>query len=242
MKINVLTLFPEMFYGVLSSSILGKAIEKDILHIRLINIRDFSTDRHRRVDDYPYGGGAGMVMMPQPLYDAVENSRKQLPDAKVLLTSPKGKIFDQQTARRLSRESRLIIVCGHYEGIDQRVIDRCIDEEISIGDYILTGGELPAMIIVDALARLLPEVLGSSASLQEETFERGLLEYPQYTRPARFMDMEVPGVLLSGNHKEIDRWRRMKALEMTYARRPDLLKNARLREDEQEWLRNKNPL
>ena len=242
MRIDVLTLFPEMFYGVLSSSILEKAIDKNILRVALLNIRDFSEDRHRRVDHYSYGGGAGMVMMPQPLYRAIGHIKKDSPEVKVLLTSPRGVPFNQEMAYHLSKAGHLAIICGHYEGIDQRIIDRCVDREISIGDYVLTGGELPAMVIIDAVARLLSGVLGSSDSLPEESFERGLLEYPQYTRPADFMGMKVPEVLLSGNHKEIDRWRRIKALEITLNNRPDLFKNARLKEDEIEWLKNKNSL
>jgi len=242
MNIDVLTLFPEMFNGVLSSSILGKAIEKKVLEVNLLNIRDFSRDRHKRVDDYPYGGGAGMVMMPQPLYHAIEHAKQGVTEVKVILASPRGKPFNQQVAHRLSSERHIIIVCGHYEGVDQRIIDCCIDEEISIGDYILTGGELPAMVIIDAVARLLPDVLGSQASLKEESFERGLLEYSQYTRPAQFLGMKVPEILLSGNHKEIDKWKRIKALEITQNRRPDLLEKARLEEDEISWLKDKNLL
>ena len=223
MKIDILTLFPDMFDAVLKSSILGKALENGILKVGIINIRDFSLDRHKRVDDYPYGGGAGMVMMPQPLYDAISTVKESSPDARVILTSPRGKHFDQGKARELSRQPHLVIICGHYEGIDQRVIDSLVDEEISIGDYVLTGGELPAMVIVDAVARLLPGTIGSPRSLEEESFTGGLLEYPQYTRPADFMGMKVPEVLLSGNHKRIEEWRREKALEITRRLRPDLL-------------------
>ena len=223
MKIDILTLFPEMFGAVLNSSILGKAIEKGILRVDVINIRDFSKDRHRRVDDYPYGGGAGMVMMPQPLYDAIKSVKGKSADARVILTSPRGKTFCQEKARLLSKETHLIIVCGHYEGVDQRIIDSLVDEEISIGDYVLTGGELPAMVIVDAVARLLPGAIGSPLSLEQESFTNGLLEYPQYTRPADFLGMRVPEVLLSGDHKKIEEWRRRKALEITQRLRPDLL-------------------
>lgn len=242
MRIDVLTLFPEMFYGVISSSIIAKAIDKGKLEVNLVNIREFSKDKHRRVDDYPYGGGAGMVMMPQPLYDAIQHVKKDAPGAKVMLTSPKGNTFDQEMAYELSREKHIVIVCGHYEGIDQRIIDLCVDREVSIGDYVLTGGELPAMVIMDAVARLIPGVLGSPESLNEESFQRGLLEYPQYTRPASFMGMKVPDILLSGNHREIDRWRRLKALEITLERRPDLIEKAMLSKDEIEWLKNKNSL
>jgi tRNA (guanine37-N1)-methyltransferase len=191
--------------------------------VGVINIRDFSKDRHKRVDDYPYGGGAGMVMMPQPLYDAIKSVKDESPDARVILTSPRGKPFGQEMARLLSKEPHLVIVCGHYEGIDQRIIDTMVDEEISIGDYILTGGELPAMVIVDAVARLLPGAIGSPLSLEQESFTDGLLEYPQYTRPADFLGMKVPEVLLSGNHKKIEEWRMEKAVEITRRLRPDLL-------------------
>lgn len=232
MKIDILTLFPEMFDAVLKSSILGKAIEKGILRVGVINIRDFSKDRHKRVDDYPYGGGAGMVMMPQPLYDAIKSVKEESPDARVILTSPRGKPFGQEKARLLSKEPHLVIVCGHYEGIDQRIIDTMVDEEISIGDYILTGGELPAMVIVDAVARLLPGAIGSPRSLEQESFTNGLLEYPQYTRPADFLGMKVPEVLLSGNHKKIEQWRMEKAVEITRRLRPDLLAGRDIKPEE----------
>jgi tRNA (guanine37-N1)-methyltransferase len=223
MKIYILTLFPEMFNGFLRSSIIGKAVQNGIVQITPVNIRDFSRDKHKRVDDYPYGGGAGMVMTPQPLYDAIASVKKKCPDAPVILTSPRGEPFVQEKAVQLSETEHLIIVCGHYEGIDQRIIDSMVDQEISIGDYVLTGGELPAMVMVDAAVRLLPEAVGSSRSLEEESFTEGILEYPQYTRPAEFMGMDVPEVLLSGNHKRIEEWRRKKALETTRKRRPDLL-------------------
>jgi len=223
MKIYILTLFPEMFNGFLRSSIIGKAVQNGIVQITPVNIRDFSRDKHKRVDDYPYGGGAGMVMTPQPLYDAIASVKKKCPDAPVILTSPRGEPFVQEKAVQLSKTEHLIIVCGHYEGIDQRIIDSMVDQEISIGDYVLTGGELPAMVMVDAAVRLLPEAVGSSRSLEEESFTEGILEYPQYTRPAEFMGMDVPEVLLSGNHKRIEEWRRKKALETTRKRRPDLL-------------------
>lgn len=223
MKIHILTLFPEMFEGFLKSSILGKAIENNILDINIVNIRDYSGDKHKRVDDYPYGGGAGMVMMPQPLYDAVISIKKDSPDAVVILTSPRGKPLVQKKALSLCKLPHLVIICGHYEGVDQRIIDCLVDEEISIGDYVLTGGEIPAMVIVDAVTRLVPGVIGSPLSLEEESFCGGLLEYPQYTRPADFLGMKVPEVLLSGNHKRIEEWRREKSLEVTKRNRPDLL-------------------
>ena len=230
MKIDILTLFPEMFDAVLKSSILGKAIEKGILRVGVINIRDFSKDRHRRVDDYPYGGGAGMVMMPQPLYDAIKSVKEESPDARVILTSPRGKPFGQEKARLLSKNPTWYCMRA-LRGIDQRIIDTMVDEEISIGDYILTGGELPAMVIVDAVARLLPGPLAAPLA-GAGTFTNGLLEYPQYTRPADFLGMKVPEVLLSGNHKRIEEWRRRKAVEITRRIRPDLLAGKGLEPEE----------
>ncbi|MGI6703158.1 MAG: tRNA (guanosine(37)-N1)-methyltransferase TrmD [Clostridia bacterium] len=242
MKIDILTLFPEMFDSLLCSSIIGKAVEKGIIQVNIVNIRDFSRDKHRRVDHYPYGGGAGMVMMPQPIYNAIASVKEGCPEALVILTSPRGKPFVQQKAATLSRQGHLVIVCGHYEGVDQRVIDSMVDEEISIGDYVLTGGELPAMVIVDAVARLLPGVIGSLKSLEEESFTGGLLEYPQYTRPAEFMGMKVPEVLLSGDHKRIEEWRRERAIETTKALRPDLLEGCSLTDDGEGPLKGKNKL
>jgi len=242
-KIDILTLFPEMFDALLGSSILGKAVERGIIEVNVVNIRDFSRDKHRRVDDYPYGGGAGMVMMPQPIHEAIASVKKGCPDARVILTSPRGKPFVQEKAVALSRQSHLVILCGHYEGVDQRVIDSMVDEEVSIGDYVLTGGELPAMVIVDAVARLLPGVIGSLKSLEEESFTGGLLEYPQYTRPAEFMGMKVPEVLLSGNHKRIEEWKREKAIEATRVLRPDLLEGVQFTEcDGKRPLKGKNKL
>jgi tRNA (guanine37-N1)-methyltransferase len=235
-RIDLLTLFPEMFYGVLSSSILRRAIENRIIEINLINIRDHSTDKHKRVDDYPYGGGAGMVMMAQPLYDAIQSVKKGSCGAQVVLTSPRGNTFNQRMARQLAGLQHMIIVCGHYEGIDQRIIDTMVDLEVSIGDYVLTGGEIPAMVIIDAVVRLLPGVLGSPASLEEESFMWGLLEYPHYTRPAEFLGIRVPEVLLSGNHGEIRKWRRKKAIEATARLRPELLEQAKLTDEERKGL------
>lgn len=228
MRIHILTLFPKMFDGFLRSSIIGKAVQKGVAHIDLLNIRDFSHDKHKRVDDYPYGGGAGMIMTPQPLYDAINSLKKCSPKARIVLTSPRGTPLKQQKVQQLSTLDHLVIICGHYEGVDQRIIDSMVDEQISIGDYILTGGELPAMVIVDAVMRLLPEAIGSPRSLEEESFDGGLLEYPQYTRPADFMGMKVPEVLLSGNHSKISEWRKEKALEVTKKLRPDLLKKTGL--------------
>lgn len=222
MKISVLTLFPEMF-SALKCSILGKAIVKGALVLDVIDIRAYAEDKHMKCDDYPFGGGAGMVMMPQPIYDAI----RAIDGAHVckrIYMSPKGRRLTDAMARGLAAEDKdLIILCGHYEGVDQRVLDLCIDEEISIGDYVLTGGELAGMVTIDALSRFLPGVLGSSFSNRDESFAAGLLEYPQYTRPAEFMGVQVPEVLLSGHHAKIEKWRREKAEEVTKLLRPDLL-------------------
>ncbi|QEK12034.1 tRNA (guanosine(37)-N1)-methyltransferase TrmD [Crassaminicella thermophila] len=229
MRIDVLTLFPKMFEDPLGESIIGRAREKDILDINIINIRDFSNDKHKKVDDYPYGGGAGMVMQAQPIFSALEaiNAR----DCKVIYMSPKGKTFNQHIAKELAKENKLIFICGHYEGIDQRVIDYWVTDEISIGDYVLTGGELPAMVVIDAVARLIPGVLGQEESYIDESFYSGLLEYPQYTRPSEFRNLKVPDILLSGNHKKIDEWRKLQALNITKKNRPDMFKKYINRKD-----------
>ncbi len=220
MKFDVLTLFPEMF-EILNQSIIGKAIEKDIIDINLINIRDFSKDKHKKVDDTPYGGGAGMVMKPDVVYDAYQSVTDK--DAKVIYMSPQGKPLNQKKVEELSKENHLIILCGHYEGIDQRVLDKIVDEEISIGDYVLTGGEIPAMVLIDSVSRYVEGVLKED-SIKEESFSNGLLEYPQYTRPEVFEGMKVPEVLLSGHHENIEKWRKEKSLEITKKKRPELLK------------------
>ena len=219
MKFDVLTLFPEMFEN-LKQSIIGRAQEKELIDINLINIRDFSKDKHKKVDDTPYGGGAGMVMMPDVVYDAYKSV--QTDDAKVIYMTPQGNRLDQKKVESLSKENHLIILCGHYEGIDQRVIDKIVDEEISIGDYVLTGGEIPAMVLIDSISRYVKGVL-KEESIKEESFSNGLLEYPQYTRPEVFEGERVPEVLLSGNHQNIDKWRKEKSLEITKNKRPDLL-------------------
>ena len=221
MKFNVLTLFPEMFETV-KQSVTGKAIEKKIIELNLINIRDFSKDKHKKVDDTPYGGGAGMVMRADVVYDAyksIEDSK-----AKVIYLSPQGKTLNQKMVEELSKEESITLLCGHYEGIDQRVIDEIVDEEISIGDYVLTGGEIPAMVLIDAVSRYVPEVL-TQESIKEESFSTGLLEYPQYTRPEIFNDKKVPEILLSGHHENIEKWRKQEAVRITKQKRPDLLKN-----------------
>ena len=220
MKFDVLTLFPEMF-EILNQSIIGKAIEKELIDINLINIRDFSKDKHKKVDDTPYGGGAGMVMKPDVVYDAYESIKDK--NAKVIYMSPQGKPLNQKKVEELSKENHLIILCGHYEGIDQRVLDKIVDEEISIGDYVLTGGEIPAMVLIDSVSRYVEGVLKED-SIKEESFSNGLLEYPQYTRPEVFEGMKVPEVLLSGHHENIEKWRKEKSLEMTKKKRPDILK------------------
>lgn len=223
MKIDVLTLFPEMFRPVTEESILGRANENGVLDIRLTNIRDFSQNKHKKADDYPFGGGAGMVMLADPVFRALEHVEAQ--GKRILYMSPRGRLLDKELVGELSQRSDLVILCGHYEGIDQRIIDHWDMEEVSVGDYILTGGELPAMILIDAVARLIPEVLGSSNAHHEESIYSGLLEYPQYTKPRAYAGMEVPEVLVSGNHKLIHLWQYEKSLELTRLRRPDLWEN-----------------
>lgn len=221
MKFDILTLFPEMF-DCLNQSIIGRGQEKGLIDINLINIRDFSTNKHKKVDDTPYGGGAGMVMMPDIVYSAYNSVKEE--NAKVIYMSPQGKTLNQKKVEALAKQKHLIILCGHYEGIDQRVLDKIVDEEISIGDYILTGGELPAMVLIDSVSRYIEGVI-KKASIKEESFSNGLLEYPQYTRPEIFEGEKVPEILLSGHHEKIDEWRKQKALEITKKKRPDLLKN-----------------
>ena len=220
MRFDILTLFPEMF-SPLQESIIGRAKGKGILNINVINIRDFSKDKHKKVDDTPYGGGAGMVMKPDVVYDAYSSIKTE--EAKVIYMSPKGNVLNQQKARELSKEKHIIVLCGHYEGIDQRVLDEIVDEEISIGDYVLTGGEIPAMVLIDTVSRYVDGVLNSE-STAEESFSNNLLEYPQYTRPEEFRGKKVPEVLLSGHHENIKKWREEQARKITKARRPDLLK------------------
>jgi len=222
MQFNVITLFPEMFGDPFEASILKRAQEKGLIKIALYNLRDYCTDKHRVTDDVPYGGGVGMVMKPEPLITAIEALKDSQPEGRTLLMTPQGKRLGQKDAQRLSGHSSLTLVCGRYEGVDERVRSFA-DEEISIGDYILTGGELAAMVVIDSVSRLLPGVLGDSNALVEESFTETLLEAPQYTRPRVFRDMEVPEILLSGNHAAIERWRQQQALKRTSERRPDLL-------------------
>ncbi|MBE7082321.1 MAG: tRNA (guanosine(37)-N1)-methyltransferase TrmD [Clostridiales bacterium] len=219
MRIDILTLFPEMF-GSLKESIIKRATDKNLVEINIIQIRDFSLDPHKKTDDIPYGGGAGMVMTPQPLYDAINSVKTD--KSHVVYLSPRGRVFKQGIAKEFCSHEHLILICGHYEGIDQRIIDLCVNEELSIGDYVLTGGEIPAMVVVDSVVRLLDGVI-TSESLSEESFSSNLLEYPQYTRPQTFMGLDVPEVLLSGHHANIEKWRKEKSLEITQKNRPDLL-------------------
>ena len=232
MKFNVLTLFPEMF-SALDESIIGRGKEKGLIDINLINIRDFSKNKHKKVDDTPYGGGAGMVMEPTVVYDAYCSVKE--PNVKVIYMSPQGKTLNQQMVQDLAKEENIILLCGHYEGIDQRVLDEIVDEEISIGDYVLTGGELPAMVLIDSVSRYVEGVLKED-SVQEESFTDGLLEYPQYTRPEVFLGKRVPEVLLSGHHENIKKWRRNQSIINTYLKRPDLLKEIKLSDKEQKML------
>ena len=234
MKFDVLTLFPEMFEPI-KQSIIGRATEKKILEINLVNIRDFSKDKHNKVDDTPYGGGAGMLMKPDVVYDAYKSLETE--NAKVIYLSPQGKRLTQEKVEELAKESHLILLCGHYEGIDQRVIDKIAPEEISIGDYVLTGGEIPAMVLIDSVSRYVSGVL-KKGSTQDESFSDGILEYPQYTKPEIFEEMRVPEVLLSGYHENINKWRRKEALRNTYNKRRELLDNANLTEEDKMFLKS----
>lgn len=232
MKFDVLTLFPEMFEP-LKQSIIKRASEKKLIDINLVNIRDFSEDKHNKVDDTPYGGGAGMLMKPD-VVDRAYNSVKS-ENAKVIYLTPQGKMLNQKIVKDLSKQEHLILLCGHYEGIDQRVLDKIVDEEISIGDYVLTGGELPAMVLIDSVSRYVEGVL-SNESTEEESFSNGLLEYPQYTRPEVFDNVKVPDVLISGHHENIRKWRRERSLENTFKKRPEMLENIELTKKEKDYI------
>lgn len=229
MKIDVLTLFPRMFDGPMGESIIGKAREKDLLELNISNFRDFSDNKHQAVDDYPYGGGAGMLLKVQPVYDNLQKIAETSPKTKkrIVLLDPAGKRFDQAMAEEFSKEEHLVFICGHYEGYDER-IRSFVTDEVSLGDYVLTGGELGAMVMIDATVRLLPEVLGNNVSAQTDSHSTGLLEHPQYTRPAVFKEMEVPAVLMNGNHKLIAEWQLKESLRRTYLRRPDMLEKIEL--------------
>ncbi|MEC1940881.1 tRNA (guanosine(37)-N1)-methyltransferase TrmD [Bacillus velezensis] len=237
MKIDFLTLFPEMFQGVLGSSILQKAQEKEAVRFDVINFRAFSDNKHQTVDDYPYGGGAGMVLKPQPVFDAVVKLTAGT-DAKprIILVCPQGERYTQKKAEELAEEEHLIFICGHYEGYDERIREHLVTDEISIGDFVLTGGELPAMMIADSVVRLLPGVLGKEASHVEDSFSTGLLEHPHYTRPADYKGLKVPETLLSGNHAKIQEWRNKESIRRTFLRRPDLLENYPLTDEQRKWI------
>ena len=238
MKITILTIFPEMFDSVLSASILGRAIQNGLMDVRAVDIRPFSACKHKNTDDYPFGGGAGMLMTPQPIADAIKSVAGDGFSGKRIYMSPRGTVLTQRLARELSKEKELVLLCGHYEGVDQRVLDTYIDMEISIGDYVLTGGEVAAMALVDCVSRLVPGVLGSADSPEDESFsDEGLLEYPQYTRPRVFEGVEVPSVLLNGDHAKIAAWRREQAILTTAARRPEILQKTELTKKEKEMLR-----
>lgn len=236
MKITILTIFPEMFRSVLDSSILGRAREQGLIEVECVDIRPFSGRKHKNTDDYPFGGGAGMVMLAQPIMDAMKSVCGENFKGRRIYMGPRGTTLTTRKARQLAREEHLVLLCGHYEGVDQRALDACIDEEISIGDYILTGGELAAMVLTDCVARFIPGVLGSGESAEEESFSDGLLEYPQYTRPRELKGMEVPEVLLSGDHARIRQWRRQESLRVTKRFRPDLLEKAELTDKEKKML------
>jgi tRNA (guanine37-N1)-methyltransferase len=236
MKIDILTLFPNMFTGVFNESILKKAQEKKAVSINVINFREFADNKHQTVDDYPYGGGAGMVLKPQPIFDAVDHLTKHSSKARIILLCPQGERYTQKKAEELAKEPHLILICGHYEGYDERIREHLVTDEISIGDYVLTGGELGAMVIVDSVVRLLPGVLGNKASSVHDSFSSGLLEHPHYTRPADFRGLKVPDVLLSGNHRLIEEWRQKESLRRTFLRRPDLLEQYELTEQQKKWL------
>ena len=236
MRFDILTLFPEMFSSPFQTSIVGKAVEKGLIEITVANIRDFALDKHRVVDDAPYGGGQGMVMKVEPIARAIEWAKSQDPSAWTIYLTPQGEPFDQEKARTFSSQSHLILLCGRYEGVDERVREMFVDEEISLGDYVLTGGELAAMVVVDAVSRLLPGVLGSEQSAEEDSFTNFLLEYPHYTRPSDYRGHCVPEILLSGDHAAISLWRRQEALRRTWTRRPDLLSKATLSKQDEELL------
>jgi tRNA (guanine37-N1)-methyltransferase len=228
MRFDIITIFPELFAGVLECGIIRRALQSGLVDIRVVNLRDFTKDRHRSVDDRPYGGGEGMVFMPEPLFDAIKYCRGQEggSESQVVLLTPQGKTWSQNLAVEFATISHLLLICGRYEGVDQRVIDSLVDREISIGDFVLTGGEIPAMVILDSVVRLIPGALGCSESARNESFSTGLLDYPQYTRPAEFRGQLVPEVLLSGDHAKIEKWRKEQALEKTRRARPELIKNS----------------
>ena len=228
MRFHIMTLFPEIFNSYMDESIMKRAVEKGIIEVHIYNIRDFSNNKHKKVDDYPFGGGAGMVMTPQPIYDTYKHiiTTHNINNPSVIYLTPKGKVYNQSMAKQMSLKEDIILLCGHYEGIDERIIDLIVTDEISIGDYVLTGGELPALIMIDSISRLIPGVLNQEESFEEQSFKDNLLEYPHYTRPRDFEGLKVPEVLLSGNHKKIDEWRREESIRITKERRFDLYKKS----------------
>ncbi|MBO8155260.1 MAG: tRNA (guanosine(37)-N1)-methyltransferase TrmD [Bacillaceae bacterium] len=237
MQIDILTLFPEMFNGVFQSSILKRAQEIGAFQYNTVNFREFTENKHNKVDDYPYGGGAGMILTPQPIFDAVDHlKKKHKTNPRIILMCPQGETYTQKKAEELAKEEHLVFICGHYEGYDERIRTHLVTDEISIGDYVLTGGELGAMVVVDSVVRLLPGVLGNQESARSDSFSTGLLEHPHYTRPAEFRGLKVPDVLVSGNHQKIEEWRRKESLKRTFERRPDLLDEIELTEKEIGWL------
>ena len=236
-RFDVLTLFPVMFEAVLGDSIIGRARENGLIQMNFIDIRDYTQNKHRKVDDYPYSGGGGMLMSPQPIYDAYMSVAKGLEyKPMTIYMSPQGKVFNQKMAVDLSKERHIVILCGHYEGVDQRVLDEIVDMEISIGDFVMTGGEIPAMSVIDTVARLIPGVLSSEGAYENESHFNGLLEYPQYTRPAVWHNKEIPEILISGHHANIEKWKHEQSLINTYNKRPDMLKKAELSKKDIEFL------
>lgn len=243
MRFDVMTLFPQMIEAVAGESILGRAMESGLIQVNAVNIRDFSANKHKKVDDYPYGGGNGMVMMPQPIFDAYSHITQGLDyKPRTIYMSPQGKVLTQQLAQELAASRHLIILCGHYEGVDERVLDSLVDEEISIGDYVLTGGELPALVMIDSISRLIPGVLSNEESHCDESHSEGLLEYPQYTRPYEYQGQKVPDILMTGHHANIQQWRRMQSLKRTRDKRPDLFARLDLKKEDKELLLEKDNL
>ncbi len=236
MRFDIFTLLPEVFPSYLESSILKRAVERGLIEVRIHNIRDYAHDKHHTTDDTPYGGGGGMVMKPEPIFEAIESVLTPQPVCPVIMLTPQGRVFDQRVADELSRHAQIALICGRYEGIDERIRAHLVSDEISIGDYVLTGGELPALLVVDAVARLLPGVLGDPTGAQDDSHASGLLEYPHYTRPPEFRGEKVPDILLTGDHAKIEKWRREQSLLRTLQRRPDLLKKAELTEKERKFV------
>jgi tRNA (guanine37-N1)-methyltransferase len=239
MRFDVITIFPEIFRGVFEFGIIRRAVEAKLIEINIHDLRDFTSDRHRMVDDRPFGGGAGMVMKPEPLFRAIEAMTHGTPEMPVVLLSPQGRLFTQQVAAELSKEEGVLLICGRYEGVDERVVEHVVTDEISIGDYVLSGGEIPAMVVLDAVTRLLPGALGCEQSAEQDSFSSGLLDYPHYTRPAEYRGLRVPDVLLSGHHAQVEKWRQKKAFQKTLRCRPDLIE-AQQKEKAEDILINKD--